>query len=404
MTPAPQVVVVGAGMAGLRCALELQGRGLETLVLEAGDAAGGRVRTDEIDGFLVDRGFQVLLTAYPEARSTFDYGELDLMPFVPGALCRRNGGFASIADPLRNPMEAAAGLLSPVGSPGDIARLVRLWRTVRRDSLQAVFRRPETTTAARLDELGFSAQVQDAFWRPFLRGIFLDPELETSSRLFEFVVRMFTTGDTAVPAHGMGRLADQLAARLQPGSLRLGARVTGVEPRAVILADGERIAADAVVVATTGLVPEVEPAGWHSVTTYAFDAPEPPVRKPVLVLDGTGGGPVSNLHVASAVSAATAPAGRSLVSATVVGLAPDGTEAAVRRQLTGWYGSQVAGWRLLQELRLPHALPVVAPRLRSPRLPSGLYACGDHLIGPTLNAALASGRRAGAAVSADLAR
>lgn len=404
MSEAPDVVVVGAGMAGLRCALELRARGLEPLVLEAADAVGGRVRTDEIDGFLVDRGFQVLLTAYPEARAIFDYPALDLRPFFPGALCRRNDRFVTLADPLRKPVAAFAGLLAPVGRPADVARVLRLRRAARSGSLHDLFARPETTTAARLDELGFSQALQHTFWRPFLRGIFLDERLETSSRLFEFVVRMFMDGDTSVPARGMGELPRQLAARLPAGTIRLAARVASVAPDSVTLESGERIAARAVVVATAGLVPEVEPRSWRSVTTYTYDAPDPPLRSSAIALGPSGSGPITNLHVASEIAPEVAPAGRSLISASVLGLAPTGTEEVVRRQLGEWFGIAVAGWRQVQELRIPRALPAVAPRLTSPRLDSGLFVAGDHVMGPTLNAALATGRRAAAAVSASLAR
>lgn len=398
------VIVVGAGLAGLRCAVELRARGLEPLVLEAADAVGGRVRTDEIDGFLVDRGFQVLLTAYPEAQATFDYAELDLRRFVPGALCRRGDRFTTVADPRRSPLRAVAGLARPAGSAADSVRALRLCRQACRGTLHDLFGRPESTTAERLQELGFSAAAQQAFLRPFLSGVFLDRELETSSRLLEFVMRMFATGDTAVPARGMGALGEQLAARLPAGSIRLATPVAAVGPTAVELAGGGRLEAAAVVVATTGLVPEVEPRAWRSVTNFTFDAPETPVHGPILVLDGTRRGPVGTFHVASEVAGGVAPPGRALVSASVVGLVGAAAEPDVRRQLAGWFGSAVADWRLVQALGIERALPVVPPRLRTPRLDSGVFVCGDHVMAPTLNAALATGRRAAAAVAAALAR
>lgn len=402
MSERHDVIVVGAGMAGLRCAVELRAHGLQPLVLEAADAVGGRVRTDEIDGFLVDRGFQVLLTAYPEARAAFDYAELDLRRFIPGALCRRGDRFTIVADPFRRPLAALVGLLAPAGRPGDVARVLRLRREALQGTLPELFGRPETTTAERLDELGFSPAVQQTFLRPFLAGIFLEHELETSSRMLDFVFRMFATGATAVPARGMGALSDQLAARLPAGAIRLGARVTAVGADAVTLTGGERLEARAVVVATAGLLPELEPSAWRSVTCFSFDAPAAPVRRPILVLDGTRSGPVTNLHVASALAAGVAPPGRALVSASVIGPAGTATEADVRRQFTAWYGTAVAGWRLVQALHIPHALPVVKPQLRAPRLDSGIFACGDHLQGPTLNAALATGRQAATAIVAAL--
>ena len=198
-------VIVGAGLAGLCCAKHLREAGQSSIVLQASDGIGGRVRTDRVEGFLLDRGFQVLLTAYPETQRHLDYAALDLRSFVPGALVHVDGRFHRIVDPWRRPVDALMHALSPIGSLADKARVARLRHRVLRGTLDALWSRPEQSTYAALVADGFSAQMIDRFFRPFFGGVLLDPDLATSSRMFEFTFRMFALGDSAVPAAGMGR-------------------------------------------------------------------------------------------------------------------------------------------------------------------------------------------------------
>jgi phytoene dehydrogenase-like protein len=408
------VVVVGAGLAGLRCALQLQQAGREVLVLEASDGVGGRVRTDEVDGFLLDRGFQVLLTAYPEARATLDYEALDLRPFQPGALVRKGGRFHRVSDPWRRPADLLATLRADVGGLGDKLRIARLRRDVRGGTLAELLDRPETTTLNRLRGFGLTDAMIDSFFRPFFGGVLLDRSLQASSRMFDFVFRMMAEGETAMPAQGMGRIPEQIAARLKPGTVRTGAKVVWLVEGVAMLESGERVLGDTVVVATDGptaahLTSAVRAPGWRGVTCLYFAAKEPPLREPVLVLDGEGRGPVNNLCVPSAVSSRCAPPGESLVSATVLGN-PETDDAAlvesVRAQLRDWFGDVVSGWRHLRSYRIPHAQPAQQPpALATPerpvRLSKSLYVCGDHRDNASINGALASGRRAAQALLED---
>ena len=409
-----EVVVIGAGLAGLRCALELQKAGREVLVLEASDDVGGRVRTDEVEGFLLDRGFQVLLTAYPEARAVLDYGALELRAFQPGALVRNGGRFHRVSDPWRRPGDLLATLRADVGGLGDKLGIARLRRDVREGGVAGIFERPETTTHHRLEGFGFSATMIDRFFRPFFGGVMLDRSLQASSRMFDFVFRMMAEGDTALPARGMGEIPRQIAARLEPGTVRTGAKVTWLVEGVAMLESGERVLADSVVLATDGptaaqLTSAVRAPGWRGVTCLYFAAQEPPLREPVLVLDGEGRGPVNNLCVPSAVSSRCAPPGESLVSATVLGN-PETDDAAlvesVRAQLRDWFGDVVSGWRHLRSYRIPHAQPAQQPpALATPerpvRLSKSLYVCGDHRDNASINGALASGRRAAQALLED---
>lgn len=378
MTKGPSdVAIVGAGLSGLACALRLLEAGAPFVVLEASDAVGGRVRTDVVDGFRLDRGFQVLLTGYPEPRRVLDYAALDLHAFEPGALVWKDGRFRTMSDPWRRPRKAWASLRSGIGSFRDKLRIARLRAEVLRGPLEAVFRRPETSTRERLRGAGFSSDMIDAFLRPLFAGILLDPDLRTSSRMFDFVFRMLAEGDAAIPAAGMGAIPEQMAARLPRNSIRLGARVASVGPGKVRLESGEVVEARAVVIAVEGpeaarLTGRLTDPGSRPVTCLYFAADAAPVSEPVLMLDGERRGPVNNLCFPSQVSPACAPPGATLVSASVLegsGLGRGAVEDAVRAQLETWFGPVVRSWRHLRTYHILHAQPDQLPPRST--LPSG---------------------------------
>jgi phytoene dehydrogenase-like protein len=411
-----QVVIVGGGIAGLCCALRLQEKNIPCAILEASDAPGGRVRTDRMDGFLLDRGFQVLLTACPEARRLLDYRALRLRRFAPGALVRLRGRLHSVSDPFRRPWTLPSTLLAPVGSLADKLAIARLRSHVRQGTVGEIWTRPETSSLEALRSFGFSPRMIDSFFRPFLGGIFLETELATSSRMLEFVFRMLAEGRAGLPAAGMGAIPAQLAARLAPGTLRLEARVAGIGDGAVFLArKKERIPAAAVVIATEApeaarLLPDLHPPGFHDTACLYYAASRTPVAKPILVLNGEGGGPVDNLCVPSAVAPTYAPAGQALVAAIVVGAAgadEKDLELEVRRHLTSWLGPAVKDWRHLRTYRIPLALPArksLEPTALPVRRKPGLYVCGDHRETPSLQGAMVSGWRAAEAVGEDWGR
>ncbi len=407
------VLVVGGGVSGLCCALELARRRIPVRVLEASDRVGGRVRTDRVEGFLLDRGFQVLPSAYPEARRMLDLRALELHAFVPGARVHRGGRFRRVADPLRRPGDALATLLSGVARPADALRILRLQGSLARDSYEEIYARPDRSTRDHLASLGFSEQVVEAFFRPFFGGVFLESELATSSRFFEFAFANFARGEATLPAHGMGAIPAQLAARLPEGCLELGARVGAVGPEHVELAGGERRRARAVVVATEAaaaarLVPGLDVPESNAVGCLHFDAPRAPLEDAWLVLAADRAGPVSNLCVPSEVAGSYAPPGRSLVSASVLGACSEkdaDLEAAVRAQLVGWFGAPVRDWRLLRIDRIPDALPRLEPgagAVERPAREGDLFVCGDHRGMPSLQGAMVSGRRAAESVAVSL--
>ena len=243
------VLVVGAGVSGLVAAVELKRRGYSVVVLEASDEVGGRVRTDAVDGFLLDRGFQVLLTAYPEARRCLDFAALDLKEFEPGAIIRHNGRFHRVADPMRRMRKMLRSVFAPIGTPADKLLVAELRGELLGMEIDQILSEPEETTLANLREYGFSEKIIERFFRPFLGGIFLDPELNTSARMFHFVYRMFAQGMAAIPNSGMQAIPRQLASRLDAGSIRFHSPVHHVWEGGVRLESGEELFAEAVVVA-----------------------------------------------------------------------------------------------------------------------------------------------------------
>jgi len=407
------VIIVGGGLAGLCCAFHLRAAGIRATVLEASDGVGGRARTDVVEGFRLDRGFQVLLTAYPELPRVIDLNALRLRPFYPGALIRRRGRFIRLSDPWRRPLDAVRSLAGRLGTLSDAAKVWKLRRAVlAKDSNDAMARLPRTTMQ-RLSEAGFSSDMLEGFFRPFLGGVFLDRQLEAPSRMFDFVFRMFSSGKTALPAEGMGALAAQIASRLEPGTVRLNTTVARLNDGGVETADGQRLTARAVVVATDAsaaarLLGRNETPSWRGTTCLYYAATRSPVSEPILILNGDGEGPVNNVAVLSEVAPTYAPAGQSLISVTVIGVEQpvEALQPLVRRQLGTWFGDDVRGWRLLRSYVIPHALPMQSsdpsdPSQRPVRIRPGWYVCGDYLENPSINGALASGRHAAEAVLAD---
>lgn len=400
----PEVLVVGAGLAGLGCAVALVDAGRSVLVLEAAAQPGGRVRTDLVDGFRIDRGFQVLNTAYPEVARTLDLDALEPRAFRAGALVRRGGRFHALSDPRRHVSAVAGACFPSVGTLRDRWRLACMRGWLKRRVAEGG---GEESSLDALRAAGFSGELIEAFLRPFLAGVFLDRELRAPVRQLAFVWEMFERGRAVLPARGMQAIPDQMAARLPPGALRCGEPVASVESGLVRLASGALLRADEIVVATEASTtarllgrPEYE-RDWRSVTCLSFDAPASPVDGPWLVLGGAEG-PINNLCVPSDVAFEYAPPGRALVSVSVIGEPCGGDdaalEAAVRSQLLDWYGEAARAWRTLRIERIRRALPVVraeptgAPR--TPRLPPGLHVAGDHLELPSIQHALASGRQA----------
>jgi phytoene dehydrogenase-like protein len=406
--PDAPVVVVGAGLAGLSCAVTLHDAGIPVQVYEASDGVGGRVRTDHVDGFLLDRGFQVALTAYPEMHRQLDMGALDLRAFDPGALVWRNGKGSVVGDPFRRPTTALSTVAAPIGSPFDKARIALLRRRLRSVHPVRLLQGDDRSTRSALEAAGFSDTIIERFFRPLVGGIQLDPELTDSRRMFDIIFRMLADGDSAVPAAGMQAIPGQLADRLPASTVHLDAPVTATTPTSIIV-DGVTVAASAVVVATEGPAASallgIAPVESKSVGAVYFAAPEAPIDSKLVVLDGTGRGPVLNVAVMSNVAPTYAPTGSHLVVAALPGHDGNSIEHDARAQLRGWWGAQVDTWEHLATYRIAHGQPRQRPPFQPKqrvRLDDGRFVCGDHRDTASIQGAMYSGRRCALAIVAEM--
>ncbi len=401
-----QVIIIGGGIAGLSAAVYLHKQGISFKLIEASDRVGGRVKTDIVDGYRLDRGFQVLLTAYPEAKALLDYNALQLKPFLPGSLIlKANGKTAQIGDPARWLGSLFGTLFSNVGSWGDKFKIRALQKELDAKSIDSIFKQDECTTLKALKDYGFSDDMINKFFKPFLSGIFLEKDLHTSRRMFDFVFKMFAEGEAAIPTKGMESIAQQLAARLPEGSIITNQEVVEIDDTSVSTNKEQHFEADKIIFATqaTGIIDDFYPnikEVHHSTTNLYFSADKAPIKQAIVALNSNPNAVVNNLCVLSEISPAYAPKGKALISVSTVGLEemPEETLIAkVKAELQPYFGNTVARWQFLKSYHISYALPC-AKSVRNDlpqdaiRLDDTLYVCGDHLLNGSLNAAMKSGR------------
>jgi phytoene dehydrogenase-like protein len=402
----PTITIIGAGLSGLTAAVYLHQKNYQVQLIEASDRVGGRIKTDCVDGFRLDRGFQVLLTDYPETKALLDYKKLNLKPFLPGATVLYDGGQFDIADPFRRPTALLGTLFAPVGSLKDKIQTFWLKLKLVRISNVAIFKQPETDTYSQLKKYGFSQKMIDRFYKPFFSGIFLENELTTSSNMFDFVMKQFSTGDAAIPELGMEEIPKQLAALLPENSIQLNTKVRAIENKTIYLENGSQIDSDIILIATeaTGLAGNYiaqQKQQFHSVTTVYFEATKAPTNQAVVILNAaTNKKWVNNLTVMSNISNKYAPDGKVLLSISYNGI-PEIEDTIVaenmKAELKQWYGNQVDNWKMLKTYRIQYALPnqdSVSDELTKTdmKINDNIFICGDHLMNGSINAAMKSGR------------
>jgi phytoene dehydrogenase-like protein len=404
------VIIVGAGLSGLSAAHYLQKAGRSFLLLEASERVGGRVKTTEKNGFLLDHGFQVFATAYPEARALLDYQALNLKPFLPGAiLLQADGKTSRIGDPLRDWGSLWPTLMSNAGKLKSKLNLLSLKRQLQRQSIEQIFERQERKAISTLaEDYHFDDSLIAQFLRPFYAGIFLEKQLNTSRRMFDFVFKMFAEGDVCVPNNGMQAIPLQLADKLPLNAIKTNQRVTHIEKGKVVTEDGGSYSAKHILIATeqTGIVSKFLHAtspGYVSTTHVHFTAKTPPFQKAVIALNTNPQRIVNSLAVMNNVAPAYAPEGQHLLSLSIVGAQQWDSQnimaSAIRNEFRPWFGDRVDEWQLLDTRVVKYALPrqeTVSHTLPHEAfiLQEGIYQCGDYLLNGSINGAMRAGRLA----------
>jgi monoamine oxidase len=398
------VVIAGAGLAGLTAARVLSDAGYDVAVLEAGDAPGGRVRTDLVDGFRLDRGFQLLNPSYPRVKRDVDLAALDLRPFEAGACVPHEGSRSVIGDPRRLPSAAISTLRFPVGSLREKLAVARAGIALGYGSADRIKRQPDASLAAALDRRGVTGPLREGVIRRYLAGVLGDLDLETSATFGELLIRSFVRGVPAIPATGMQALSDQLAARLRPGVLHLNTTVTKVTTGRVETAVGA-VAATAVLVATdprtsARLLGQAEPV-MRGLTTFYFHAPTSPTSRALLHVDSRNCGPLVNTAVISNAAPSYAAHGALVAATALGGEVREELYASVPRHAQSLYGASTRDWELIRVYPIPDALPAMPPGTALQRpvdLGDRMFVAGDHRDTASIQGAMVSGHRAAAAV------
>lgn len=407
------VVVIGGGVTGLTCAVELHKRGRQVLVLEERNHIGGRIATENVDGFLLDRGFQVLQTGYPDIGSYLDLEDLHLKEFPAGVVIRYKGTFHQIADPRKHPGSLLSTVTAPIGTIGDRFRLLRLVRSVTQKTMAEIFDEKEETAIDFLNRSGFTDSFMESFFIPFFAGAILERSLDASSHVLKYLVRVFAMGEACLPAGGMAEIPKQLLARLPNHMVRCNTHVDRIDGNTVILSDGEEIQAKHIVLATEGpsvkkLIPESNVRRSVTETCIYFTANwTPPFKNPFLILNGETDGPINNIAFPSMVSSQYAPPGKTLIAIVVLGndwQNKSDLSDLVQTQCVEWFGKEVKDWSHLKTYRIAHALPDQSLPVPSPyRVPDSekenIITCGEQKGIPGLLWSMMSGRLAAEKIS-----
>lgn len=397
-----KIIIVGAGVAGLIAARHCEEKGYQPLILEASERAGGRVKTDQVDGFLLDRGFQVLLTDYAEVQRYFDLSRLNLRYFQPGAAIYAEGRAFRFRDPLRDPSQLWSALFSPVGTLWDKIKIWQLHRNLQNIPREQIFDGNAQSTLDFLRGYGFSEKIIERFFRPFFGGIFLENDLSTPATMFRFVFKMFGKGYAAIPARGMEEVVKQLQAALTQSTFRFNTLVQEIQEDHLITSTGERLDFDKVIVTTNPAAMIAGLSGqsqaYQGTYNLYFAANFSPLQAPLIGLVADADNPINSFCVLSDVSADYAPAGQHLLSVSLKAntiATPEMVSTALKKLLQ----RDELQLRHLATYHIPESLPIVdALRYAIPgtqyRLNNNVVLAGDWLLNASLDAAMRSGRDA----------
>lgn len=398
-----KIHIIGAGVSGLIAARVLEDHGYSPVIIEATDRVGGRVKTDVIDGYQLDHGFQVLLTAYPAAKKYLNFEALELQNFLPGATIFNNGTKKTIGDPLRDLSLLLPTLSSGIGTLADKVKVLKLNLLLNKTSLSEIFEKPEKTTLQYLLDFGFSEEIISKFFKPFFSGIFLETKLETSSRMFEFVYKMFGEGYASLPKAGIEAIPQQLLKNLKNTSLKYNTKVASVKDGEISLDDNSKLESHFTIIATeaSNLISNLknQSTQWKSCHTLYFETDVKVIEKPLIGLISKEGALINNIFYHTSIGTNTSPH-KELLSVTVIddqNLSKESLIEQVKEELKTHCG--IDSCKFIKQYDIPKALPnlkdIRYDMLASEtRLTTSLYLAGDTQLNGSLNAAMISGERA----------
>ena len=395
-----KIYIVGAGISGLVAAQVLENHGYHPEIIEATDRVGGRIKTDIVNGYQLDHGFQVLLTSYPVAKKYLDYNALDLQHFLPGASIFTKGKQKTIGDPFRKFSLLFPTLFSGIGNFSDKLKVLKLNSTLKKKTLDEIFAQPETTTLAHLQKLGFSDAMIAKFFKPFFSGIFLESNLETSNRMFEFIYKMFGNGFAALPKSGIEAIPKQLKSKLQHTKFHFNTKVKTVEEGKIILENGTVLESHFTIVATEAsqLISNLksQETAWKSCETLYFETSKRIINKPLIGLIADNSLLVNNIFFHHSLPT-TSKGAKELLSVTIVkkhNMSPKFLIQKVQEELQQYCG--ITDCTFLKQYTIPKALPNLQQLQYSispseTRLTTQTFLAGDVQLNGSLNAAMLAG-------------
>lgn len=405
MTTTSKITIVGAGISGLITALELEQAGFSPTIIEASSGVGGRVKTDVVDGFQLDHGFQVLLNAYPKAKQYLDYEALELQNLVPGAVIFKAGKATTIGDPLRDMALLLPTLMAKVGSIQDKWAIFKLNQELKAKSIEAIFKSEQISTLQYLKNKGFSDRIIAQFFKPFFSGIFLETELKTSSVMFQFIYKMFGEGLAVVPKAGIQAIPNQLKSKLKNTSFTFNTKVKAVEGKDLVLEDDSVIASDIIVIATDpqAILGSNQKTTWKSCDNLYFEVEQDTLKKPIIGLIADDNALINNIFYTTSVATQNTNAS-AVLSVTVVknhDLNDADLIQKVEHELNAHCG--ITTKRFIKQYTINKALPdldTVHYAKADYKFSDTIYVAGDTALNGSLNAAMSSGQAVAKAIIA----
>ena len=398
-----KIHIIGAGVSGLIAAQVLENYGYHPTIIEATESAGGRVKSDVFRGYTLDHGFQVLLTSYPAAKKYLDYNKLELQNILPGATIFKNGKQQTIGDPLRSFSLLFPTLFSSIGTISDKLKIFKLNTFLKKKNINAIFSEEEKTTLQYLQDFGFSENIITNFFKPFFSGIFLESNLETSSRMFEFVYKMFGNGLAVIPKNGIQAITNQLKENLKNTTFKFNHSVKEVLDNKLILSDNTEIKSHINIIATeaSSLVSNLknQETEWKSCDTLYFETNTRAIQKPLIGLIADENALINNIFYHTSVATSSTEK-KELLSVTVVkkhNLNELDLILKVTEDLKILCGIDVK--KFVKRYQIKKALPKLTNlqyeiSSSETKLKSTLFLAGDQLLNGSLNAAMISGERA----------